>query len=218
MFTGLVSDLGTIEAVSAAKGGRTIEIRTAWDTGDLELGESVAVDGACLTVTEVTSHSFSVDASPETLQRTTLGERKAGDRVHLERALRLADRLGGHLVLGHVDGVGRVTARRPADNSIILEFEAPQQVTTYLIEKGSVTVDGVSLTVNECSAKRFAVAIIPFTAQETKLGDYRPGVLVNLEADIVGKYIHKFVAGTGGVDRDLLERHGFLRSDERSST
>jgi riboflavin synthase len=209
MFTGLVTDVGEITDVRRSSRGRTIAVRTRWDIADLELGESIAVDGACLTVTSLGDDTFTIDASPETLSRTTLGERKQGDAVHLERALRLADRLGGHLVLGHVDGVGRVVSRETADNSIVLGIETPDSVAEYLIEKGSVTVDGVSLTVNSTSQNRFDVAIIPFTAAETKLGDYRPGVRVNLEADVIGKYVRKFVSADDSI-ADALARHGFL--------
>lgn len=219
MFTGLVTDLGSIESISSSGGGRTLSIGTSYDTTDLELGESIAVDGACLTVTSIGDASFTIDASPETLQRTTLGDRKVGDAVHLERALRLADRLGGHMVLGHVDGVGSVVERRPQENAILFTFEAPASVTDYLIEKGSVTVDGVSLTVNGHRANRFDVAIIPFTSAKTKVSDYRPGQRVNLEADVVGKYVKKFVSPGGSVDEEKLREYGFMRdNNDRSST
>lgn len=217
MFTGLVTDVGEIAEARRSARGRTFTVRTGWDTDDLELGESIAVDGACLTVTSIRDGAFTLDASPETLSRTTLGDREIGDRIHLERALRLADRLGGHLVLGHVDGVGRVVSREKADNSILLGFEAPETVSAYLIEKGSVTVDGVSLTVNSATGNRFDVAIIPFTASETKLGDYRRGTRVNLEADVIGKYVRKFVSSDQSL-ADALEQAGFLSGGQDGST
>ena len=202
MFTGLVSDVGTIDSTApGANGGRTVAIRTSWNAAELALGESIAIDGACLTVTRLEGGAFFFDASPETLERTTLGERQIGDRVHLERALRVGDRLGGHFVLGHVDGVGRLVERTRVENAWLLTFEAPESVAPYLIEKGSVAVDGVSLTVNEVNEDRFGVAIIPFTAEKTNLGAYEPGRRVNLEADMVGKYVRKFVVpamGPGG--------------------
>ena len=192
MFTGLVTDIGTIARITRRGDSASIAIETDYDTGDLKIGESIAVDGACLTVTTISDRSFHVDASPETLARTTLGDRRTGDGVHLERALRLADRLGGHFVLGHVDGVGTVERRAKSGNAWLLDLKAPPTVSPYLIEKGSITVDGVSLTINEVDGPRFGLAIIPHTAEKTLLGDYEPGRRVNLEADVVGKYVHKF--------------------------
>ena len=208
MFTGLVKDVGTIRSSRASAAGRVVTISTSWPTSDLELGESIAVDGACLTVTSTGADTFTVEASAETLARTTLGDRRDGDRVHLERALRLADRLGGHLVLGHVDGLGAVVATQPLGDATRIEFEAPPSVMEFVIEKGSITVDGVSLTVNGCDSQRFDVVIIPHTADSTKLGELRPGTRVNLEADVIGKYVKKFVHPTadGGIDRELFER------------
>lgn len=206
MFTGLVKDVGRVAAVTSTATGSVVAISTSWPTAELELGESIAVDGACLTVTTLGADSFTVEASRETLSRTTLGDRRVGHGVHLERALRLADRLGGHLVLGHVDAVGTVVGRRPVGEALRLEFEAPAEVMQYVIEKGSITIDGVSLTVNGCDARRFHVVIIPHTASHTKLGEYRTGTRVNLEADVVGKYVKKFVSADGGVDRELLEQ------------
>ncbi len=210
MFTGLVSDIGEIRALRRAGENWTVEIGTSYDTDSLELGESIAVDGACLTVTTIESDSFTVDASPETLRRTTLGDRKVNDAVHLERALRVGDRLGGHLVLGHVDAVGTVRAQSREKNAWILEIEAPSEVSQYLIDKGSVTVDGVSLTVNSVDGNRFGLAIIPYTAEKTTLANYRVGRRVNLEADVLGKYVKKLVSeGKGGIDAAFLAKFGF---------
>lgn len=214
MFTGLVADVGKLSSLHRSGENWTVTITTSFDVATLELGESIAVDGACLTVTKIGSASFDVDASPETLRKTTLGDRKTGDSVHLERALRMGDRLGGHMVLGHVDGVGIVRARAQEKNSILLEIEAPDAVSPYLIDKGSITVDGVSLTLNWVKGDRFGLAIIPFTAQKTKLESYKPGQRVNLEADVLGKYVQKFVAPhlpgqTSGVTLDILQNAGF---------
>lgn len=214
MFTGLVADVGKLSSLRRSGENWTVTITTSFDTATIELGESIAVDGACLTVTKISAASFDIDASPETLRKTTLGDRKTGDAVHLERALRMGDRLGGHLVLGHVDGVGTVRARAQEKNSILLEIEAPDQVAPYLIDKGSITVDGVSLTVNWVKDHRFGLAIIPFTAQKTKLEGYQPGQRVNLEADVLGKYVHKFVAPhlpdqSSGLTLDILKNAGF---------
>lgn len=195
MFTGLVADVGSITSITKGSQTCTIVLRTAFDTAALELGESIAVDGACLTVTEIGHDHFFVEASPETLDRTTLGERRAGDRVHLERALRVGDRLGGHMMQGHVDGVGELMGRRRDQNAWMLDFEAPESIARYLIEKGSIAIDGVSLTVNFVTNTRFGVAIIPHTTDKTNLGGYRVGRRVNLEADMIGKYVEKLAAG-----------------------
>lgn len=211
MFTGLVTDIGRIARRSAGSDGATFTIETGLDTDDFEIGESIAVDGACLTVTAFDDDSFQIDASPETLDRTTLGDRKVGDGVHLERALRLADRLGGHLVTGHIDGVGTLIERRPDGNAILLTFETPDAVAPYLLEKGSIAVDGVSLTINTVDDDRFGVAIIPHTADKTLLADYATGRPVNLEADLVGKYVRKFVGSSAdaGLTMQALKDNGF---------
>lgn len=210
MFTGLVADRGTITAIRQTGENWKLTVRTAFDMVSVEMGESIAVDGACLTVTEMGEDVFSVEASPETLRRTTLGDRKVGDKVHLERALRVGDRLGGHMVLGHVDGVGKLVAMRREKNAWLLDFDAPDNVARYLIEKGSVTIDGVSLTVNSVDGSRFGVAIIPHTSEHTNLTDYTVGRRVNLESDVIGKYVEKFVNPKGqGIDQKMLEDFGF---------
>ena len=210
MFSGLVTDIGEVAARSASGTSATFSIETNYEIADIEIGESIAVDGICLTVTDLGKRTFDVDASPETLERTTLNDRRRGDGVHLERALRLGDRLGGHLVSGHVDGVGVVETRRRESNAWLMQIDAPDTVSPYLIEKGSITVDGVSLTVNEVDGSRFTLAIIPHTAEKTLLAEYKPGRPVNLEADMIGKYVHKFVGPhTGGLDLDDLADAGF---------
>lgn len=210
MFTGLITDIGEVKALRRSGENWTVVIATSYETSDLELGESIAVDGACLTVTSIADSSFTVDASPETLRRTTLGDRKVSDSVHLERALRVGDRLGGHLVLGHVDAVGVVRAQSKEKNAWLVDIEAPDEVAEYLIDKGSVTVDGVSLTVNSVSGNRFGLAIIPFTAEKTTLADYKVGRRVNLEADVLGKYVKRLVTqGKDGIDAAFLAKFGF---------
>lgn len=209
MFTGLITDLGTIREVMGGR-SKTFRIGTSYDTKTLELGESIAVNGACLTVTRFDANSFYVDASHETLDRTTLGERKTGELVHLERALRLGDRLGGHWVSGHIDGVGRVVGRKEIAGTVELEIEAPRDMESLFIEKGSIALDGVSLTINTTQKHRFSVAIIPFTQGKTRLEDYKTGRRVNLEGDILGKYVQKLVGiRKGGIDAEFLAQNGY---------
>jgi riboflavin synthase len=224
MFTGLIQDVGrVVEVMHRARSSR-IGIQTSLDLSDMTLGESVAVDGACYTVVEWSGQTFSVDVSPESLDRTTSGQLRRGHRVNLERALRLSDRLGGHLVLGHVDGVGQLRERRSEANAWHLRFSAPPAVARYLIPKGSVAVDGISLTVNECDDTSFSVTIIPHTADRTTLVDRSPGDSVNLEADVLGKYVAKLLGmGAAGGDQNdqddqgdarltrLLREQGFIR-------
>jgi riboflavin synthase len=210
MFTGLIQDVGTVERV--LPGGTTdIWVRTALGAGDFALGESIAIDGACLTVVERTPDSFRVQAGPETLRRTTLGALRPGARVHLERALRLSDRLGGHLVLGHVDAVCSVNAVSRDAAAVVLDVSLPEALAPFFIEKGSVAVDGVSLTVNRLSAQDFSVALIPETQARTTLGQKSPGTQVNVEADVIGKYVARLQhLGTGGgLTLDVLRAAGF---------
>lgn len=216
MFTGLITDLGKILTIEKnASSGATMKIKTGYDTSDLLLGESIAVDGACLTVTRIGDEDFDVDASLETLDRTTIGGRRPGDSVHMERAIAVGDRMGGHYVLGHVDGVGVLRSRRKSGNAWLLEITAPPEVAMYLIDKGSIAVNGVSLTVNWFKEDRFGLAIIPFTTGETNLLDYIVGREVNLEADVLGKYVRRFLTGkhtqrpSGGISMDALRKAGF---------
>ena len=184
---------------------------------DPQEGESIAVNGVCLTATAISPRRFSVDISPETLSRTTLGDLKSGSRVNLERALRLADRLGGHLVSGHVDGIGQVVEKRATGQFTVYTITLPPGLERYVIEKGSIAVDGISLTVNSCQEGRFSVAIIPHTAKLTTMGFRGVGDKVNIEVDLIGKYIEKLLSPRGEtsgehktVDQDLLARHGFI--------
>jgi riboflavin synthase len=194
MFTGLVEDTGKISRATPRGESTELEITpTTLPVAELTLGESVAIDGVCLTVTSTTANSFRVLAAAETLARTTIGRLSPGSRVNLERALRVGDRLGGHMVAGHVDGVGEVTSRRPVGPSIEIEIRAPKEQARYIVEKGSITVDGISLTVNRVSGISFAVLVIPHTLTATTLDGKAVGARVNLEVDMVGKYIERFV-------------------------
>jgi len=193
MFTGLITDVGQIAEVEDREGGRRLRVRTGLETEKFEIGESIAVDGACLTVTGVEDDVFSVELSPETLDRTTLGDRGVGDGLHLERALRVGDRLGGHFVQGHVEAVGTVCSREADGESVRLRIEVPEDFERWLIAKGAVAIDGVSLTVAAVDGGVFDVALIPHTLECTKLGSYRQGDGVNLEGDMLGKYVEQFV-------------------------
>lgn len=190
MFTGIITDIGTVRAVetSAAHDAR-FEIETAFDLSDVAIGASIACAGACLTVIEKTGDTFAVQASAETLSKTTLGGWRVGTRINLERALKLGDELGGHIVTGHVDGVGRVKAVTPVQDSLKLDFQAPEDIARFIAAKGSVTVDGVSLTVNAVNGDGFSVNIIPHTQQETTLGGLAAGDAVNLEIDVLARYV-----------------------------
>ena len=190
MFTGLVTDMGVVERLEPRAGGARITIRPATlPVDELVPGESVACNGACLTVVERGGGRMSFDAVPETLARTTLGSWRTGTRVNLERALRLSDRLGGHLVQGHVDAVGHVVRRDPGEHWDVVTFSMPPELAPYLVDKGSVTVDGVSLTVVEAAHDSFTVSLIPETLRRTTLGARAPGDPVNLEVDVIGKYV-----------------------------
>jgi riboflavin synthase len=194
MFTGLVEEGGLVRRVVTRGAGARLEIDARLVLEGLAVGDSVAVNGACLTAVEVTRDGFAVDAVAETLRRTSLGAAAAGDRVNLERPMRLGDRLDGHLVQGHVDGVGTVRAVRPEGGSAILEIGAPAPLLRYVVEKGSITVDGVSLTVAGRLADAFTVALIPHTMAVTTLGPQALGRPVNLEVDVVAKYVEALAA------------------------
>ena len=193
MFTGIIEDTGTVDALEARQDGARLSVTTSLDVGALPLGASIAVDGVCLTVVERAAGRFSADLGPETLARTTLGALRPGARVHLERPLRLGDPLGGHLVSGHVDGVGRVVARREVGQSLELEIAAPPAFVGTLVEKGSVTVAGASLTINAVAGDRFSVTLIPHTLGVTTLGQLPVGSSVNLEGDLIAKHVDRLV-------------------------
>jgi riboflavin synthase len=195
MFTGIVEGTGTVAAlaVAADAGGARLEVEAAWLAGQLALGESVAVNGCCVTVAEPTAAGFAADLVAETLRRTALGGLEAGARVNLERPLALGGRLGGHLVQGHVDGIARVLDRSPVGDGEEVRIELPPELQRYVVEKGSIAVDGVSLTVAGVGPGWFAVALVPHTLEVTTLGERHPGDPVQLEVDVVAKYIERLV-------------------------
>jgi riboflavin synthase len=192
MFSGIVEAVGEIRLVAPAANGIRLTVSAPF-AAELALGESVCTSGVCLTVVSSNETSFDTEVSAETLRRSTLGGFTAGTLVNLERSLQLGDRLSGHLVFGHVDGVGSVESVTPEGNSALYRFRAPAEVSRYLVEKGSVGIDGISLTVFSCEQDGFAVAVIPHTAAVTTLGQRRVGDRVNLESDMIGKYVEKFV-------------------------
>ena len=216
MFTGLIEDVGRLTGlVRSGEAGR-LTVTTALPTAEIRLGDSVAVNGVCLTVTLRDTAGLTFDVSPETLDRSTLGMLRSGDRVNLERALRLSDRLGGHIVTGHVDSIAVVEERREQANALVFTFRLlDPAMARYLVPKGSVAIDGISLTVNSVTGSSFSVTIIPHTAAMTTLIDRKPGDRVNIETDIIGKYVERLLSGrggtgTGGVTLDLLARNGFV--------
>jgi riboflavin synthase len=192
MFTGIVEELGRVRAIVPNTGGAQIDIAATTVLDDATIGASIAVNGCCLTVVELGDGHWSADAVVETLARTSLGDLSPGDPVNLERPVRLADRLGGHLVQGHVDATGTVRRREPqADGSELFRFDAPDEVLRYIVHKGSITVDGISLTVAGLHDDGFQVAVIPHTLAVTTLGARTPGARVNLEVDLIAKYVER---------------------------
>ena len=212
MFTGLIEDIGTIVKLERKGEGALLVVDHAAVLDDLKLGDSVAVDGVCLTITELSPPNFSVEASAETMRRTTLEAKKPHEKVNLERALRLSDRLGGHMVTGHVDEVGTIASIVSEGSSQKITITVSEKTNRYVVEKGSVAVDGISLTVNEVRDNSFSVNIIPYTASQTTLIDKRQGDKVNIEADILGKYLERLVdkKPQGKLDAQFLSEHGFL--------
>lgn len=210
MFTGIITAVGTIAGIDARQADRRLRIEASglpWQ--EFVPGESIAVNGTCLTAVSLHDTGFDTDVSVETLAVTTLGRLVRGSRVNLEPALALGERLGGHLVSGHVDGVATVTARVPEGRSVRLEFEAPRGIDRYIARKGSVCVDGVSLTVNEVSGNTFGVVIIPHTLGATIIGDYRPGTDVNIEVDQMARYLERLLGAGDGLTHEFLKAHGY---------
>ncbi len=193
MFTGIIEELGTVKGVRTQSEGMRLTIVANVTMDGMKKGDSIAVNGACLTVTEFDNASFTADVSGETAKRTSLGKLRVGEKVNLERPMKLSDRLGGHLLSGHVDGVGIIRGVEKRGGMSVFTFEAPADVQRYLIVKGSVAIDGISLTVNEVQGNRFTVTIIPHTAEMTTLGIKKTGGAVNLEADMIGKYVERFI-------------------------
>jgi riboflavin synthase len=220
MFTGIIQGKGKLLGKRKVGGGLAFDLEAGFDLDDPQEGESIACSGVCLTAYNISGRRFSADVSPETLSRTKLGQIPVGGYVNMERALRLSDRLGGHLVSGHVDCLATVARREELGDYTIFAFSLPEELSRYVIEKGSITIDGISLTVNRCSPGSFEVSIIPHTLKVTSLGDLKPGDGVNIEVDVIGKYIESLFPGGEPVSPGagkktqitpgFLAEHGFL--------
>ncbi|HRF45548.1 MAG TPA: riboflavin synthase [Candidatus Competibacteraceae bacterium] len=219
MFTGIITAVGAITTLQPRNGDFRLRIATGkLDLRDVQTGDSIAVSGVCLTAVELASDGFWADVSRETLERTTLGDATPGAKVNLEKALTPTTRLGGHLVSGHVDGVGTVTGWQPDGRSWRLRIQAPDTLARYIAEKGSICVDGVSLTVNEVDGAAFELNIVPHTLEETTLANFKAGRRVNLEVDLIARYLERLLLGeraaqpgSGGLTETLLREHGFWK-------
>jgi riboflavin synthase len=212
MFTGIIEEIGHVKSLHRGAKSFTLEVEADVVMQGTQVGDSIATNGVCLTVTSLTGHGFTADVMPETVQRTALGELKAGCPVNLERALSLQTRLGGHIVSGHIDGTGRISDRRQDDNALWLTVECDSRLLRYIIEKGSITIQGVSLTVARVDSKSFAVSLIPHTQAATTLHAARVGDLVNLENDIIAKYVEKLL-GKAPSDAGIMQKlkeNGFV--------
>ena len=217
MFTGIIEEMGAITVLKKTLLGTRLTILASAVMGDLKIGDSVSVDGICLTVVSRSERDFSVEVSPETLSVTTLGNFAVGLPVNLERAMKLNERIGGHLVAGHVDGVGVIRSRRQDANAIVFTIEAPPEILRYCVAKGSITVDGISLTINDVSEKGFSVAIIPHTAKATTIGLKQVSDPVNLESDLIGKHVERLLQERSQlpktsvvIDKDYLQKRGLI--------
>jgi riboflavin synthase len=216
MFTGLIEEMGSVR--SMVRGSKSVRLTVAANKvlSDVKLGDSIAVNGTCLTVVEFSASAFTADVMPETVDRTSLAGLKTGDKVNLERTMAVGDRLGGHIVTGHIDGIGIIQSKRRYDNALIIDIDAPEHVMKYIVEKGSIAIDGISLTVVNHSDTAFTVSLIPHTASITTLGFKKEGDPVNLETDILGKYVERFlkrdeikIASPKGITLDFLAEKGF---------
>lgn len=217
MFTGIVEEMGAITSLEKTLAATRLTILASAVMGDLKIGDSVSVNGTCLTVVTKGERNFVVEVSPETLSVTTLGQLTGGAPVNLERAMRLNERIGGHLVAGHVDGVGTIRSRHQEGNAICFTIEAPSDILRYCVTKGSITIDGVSLTINEVADHSFSIVIIPHTAKVTILGLKQVNDTVNLESDLIGKYVERLLQErsqlpktTPVIDKDYLAKRGLI--------
>jgi len=219
VFTGIIEEIGELVRLGRKGNGLSLTIKASKVLSELKAGDSIAVNGVCLTVVKAEKDSFVVEVSPETLIRSNLGKLRIGEGVNLERALKLGDRLGGHQVTGHIDGVGRIVALGREGDFLTITAQAPPEVMKYIVTKGSIALDGISLTIASCWEDRFQISVVPYTAKMTTLGQKSIGSAVNLEADLIGKYIERFMDAQWGqqlkdrpglIDQEFLAEHGFL--------
>jgi riboflavin synthase len=215
MFTGIIEHVGAIAGIEKGSGKFTFSVRTTFGPGDVAPGDSVAIDGVCLTATKVASNVFQADASLETLNVTTLKEKRVGNRINVERALAAGGRLGGHIVMGHVDGIGVIVDIRSAGDSMHITVQVPEEISKYIVQKGSIAIDGISLTVNDQSDNRFSVNVIPFTASQTTIAEKALRDRVNIETDILGRYVESFLLKDGkkGINMEFLAQYGYVKGD-----
>lgn len=221
MFTGIIESFGSIKQIKSSGEGRVLHIGCDLDLSGTKIGDSIAVNGACLTVVGLAKNSFQVDMAPETVERTTFKSLRVGSRVNIERALKLSDRIDGHLVSGHIDGTGTIASIEKKSNAVIIKVDISAKLAADMIEKGSVAVEGISLTINSCSNRDFQVSIIPHTAAITTIGLKKVGDKINIETDMIGKYVKKLIRGSSSkndaypngqkdISREFLARNGFL--------
>ncbi|KPL08049.1 hypothetical protein AMJ86_02055 [bacterium SM23_57] len=213
MFTGLIREIGTVRKVVPSSGGKTFTVEAPGVVADLRIGDSVAVNGACITVTDILSNGFRFAAAPETLKKTTLEKWKPGTKINLERPLKMGDSLDGHWVLGHVDGTVKVTSRKPAGDSVLLTFELTGDLPAYVVPRGSVALDGVSLTIARLEGRRATVSLVPHTLENTNLGDKKVGDTLNIETDILGKHVIQYLKSQGKnpkITLDFLKDQGYI--------
>ena len=215
MFTGIIEDIGVIANINKMAGRWEFSLKTALQPDTIKEGDSISVDGVCLTVTKLSGNIFSVDASLETLHLTTLKDKRTGQKVNLERAMSAESRFGGHLVTGHIDGVGSIVEKRKEGDSMKLSIEVSSSLARYIVGKGSIAIDGISLTVNEQRDNIFTVNIIPYTVSRTTIGEKNLRDAINIETDIIGKYVESFLTKdkNKSIDKDFLYRHGYIKGE-----
>jgi riboflavin synthase len=215
MFTGIIEDIGVIANINKMAGRWEISLKTALQPSTIKEGDSISVDGVCLTVTKLSGNIFSVDVSLETLQRTTLKDKRTGQKVNLERAMSVESRFGGHLVTGHIDGIGSIVEKGKEGDSVKLGIEVSPSLSRYIVQKGSIAINGISLTVNEQRDNIFTVNIIPYTVSRTTIGKKNLRDALNIETDIIGKYVESFLTKdkNKSIDMDFLYRHGYVKGE-----
>jgi riboflavin synthase len=217
MFTGIIENKAKVLRIEFRGQEKKLILELPFDLTDVQLGDSINVNGACLTVVGKKGQTIELDLSPETLQKTTLAKVKEGDKVNIERALRLSDRLGGHIVTGHIDGIGAIKERIQERDFLHLRIRIPQSVSRYVVQKGSIAIDGISLTVNEYKGEEISLTLIPYTLEKTTLINKKVGDEVNVETDILGKYVEKMLGREGekpkGIDLSFLKEHGFIEKE-----